>query len=115
MLTVKKGSFVDGHKREDVHVHVVEYRKKFLWRLVALGFPNAANAPTAEARDALPDDIECLSQAVLDKTVVFFHDETTFQSNDDQETFWGTKRTHIMKPKSKGAGIMVSNFIDERN
>ncbi len=32
-----------------------------------------------------------------------------------QPTFWGTKGTHVIKLKSKGAGIMVSDFIDERN
>lgn len=111
VLTAKKGSFVDGHERQDV----IECRKKFLRRMVALGFLNMMNAPTPDARDALPDDLECPSQAVLDKTVVFFHDETIFQSNDDQPTFWGTKGTHIMKPKGKGAGIMVSDFVDERN
>ena len=51
---------------------------------------------------------------VQDKTIVFFHDESTFQSNDDQPTFWGTKGTHVMRPKSKGAGIMVTEFISER-
>ena len=45
---------------------------------------------------------------------MFFHDESTFQANDDQSTFWGIKGTHVMKPKSKGAGIMVSDFVDEK-
>ena len=54
---------------------------------------------------------------MLEKTVIFFYDESTFQSYkyEDQPTFWGTKGTQIIKPKSKGAGIMVSDFIDERN
>ena len=111
VLTSKKGSFVDGHERVDV----VEYRKRFLRRMVSLGFLNSTNAPTEQARLALPDDLDCPPQSVVDKTVVFFHDETTFQCNDDQPTFWGTQGTHIMKPKSKGAGIMVSDFIDEFN
>lgn len=46
---------------------------------------------------------------------MFFHDESTFQCNDDQSTFWGTEGTRIIKPKSKGSGIMVSDFIDEKN
>ena len=41
VLESKKSTFVDGHEREDV----VEYRKKFLGRMVTLGFLNAANAP----------------------------------------------------------------------
>lgn len=37
---------------------------------------------------------------------------------NDQNTFWGEKvATAIMKPKNKGAGIMimVSDFIDKKN
>lgn len=52
---------------------------------------------------------------LMDKTIIFFHDESSFQSNDDQPIFWGTKGTLVMRPKSKGAGIMVSDFIDERD
>lgn len=42
-----------------------------------------------------------------------FHDETTFHSNDFEKTRWGTKDDHILVPKSKGAGIMISDFISE--
>ncbi len=107
----KKGSYVDGHERDDV----VEYRKKFLRRMAALGFLNQSNAPTEEAKAALPMDLESPSSDTIDKTVIFFHDESTFQSNDDQSTFWGEKGTTVMRPKNKGAGIMVSDFIDEKN
>lgn len=106
VLTAKKGAFVDGHEREDV----VQYRKKFLRRMVSLGFLNSANAPTEEARSALPSDLECPPQSVIEKTVVFFHDESTFQCNDDQTTFWGMEGTYLIKPKHKGSGIIVSVF-----
>ena len=43
MLTAKIGSYVDGHE----HYDVVDYRKKFLRRMVALRFPNA---PTESAK-----------------------------------------------------------------
>ena len=36
-------------------------------------------------------------------------------SNEDQPTQWGMKGEKMMKPKSKGAGIMVSDFVDEHN
>ena len=35
--------------------------------------------------------------------------------NDDQSLRWGLKGENIMKQKSKGAGIMVSDYIDEHN
>ena len=51
-----------------------------------------------------------------DKTVVLFHDESTFSSNDDHNIMWGVKGQKVIKPpKSKGAGIMVSGSIDEFN
>lgn len=28
---------------------------------------------------------------------------------------WGKKGEHMLLPKSKGSGIMVSDFVDERN
>ena len=102
---------MDGHEREDV----VEYRKKFLRRVVSIGFLNQDNAPNDDAKAALSNDLECPSQEVIDKTLIFFLDETTFQINDDQGTFWGTKGTIIMKPKGKGSGIIVSDFIDEKS
>ena len=61
------------------------------------------------------------------KRVFFFHDESTFNSNEDQPTQWGEKGRHMLRPKSKGSGgrhmlrpkskgsgIMVSDFVDER-
>ena len=82
VITKKKGTFVYGHERDDV----VEYRQKFLRRMVSLGFLNSNNAPSDEAKAALPADINTLSSDVIDKTVVSFYDETTFQANEDQTT-----------------------------
>ena len=67
----KKGSYVDGHERDDVK----EYRKIFFRHMVALGFLNQSNAPTEEAKAVVPTDLENLSQDIVDKTVIFFRDE----------------------------------------
>ena len=111
VLDHKKGTYCDGHERDDV----VEYRGKFIRKMIALGFLNKDNAPTPEAAASLPTDLESPSADKISKTVVIFHDESTFQANDDQRTFWGTKDMQILKPKSRGAGIMVSDFIEEHN
>ena len=111
VVTKKKGTYVDGHERADV----VEYRAKFLRRLVSLGFLNSDNAPTEEAKTALPADINIPSPEIIEKTVFLFHDETTFQANEDQTTVWAPKGTKIIRPKSKGSGIMVSDFICEQS
>ena len=111
VVSKKKGTFVDGHERDDV----VEYRAKFLRRMVGLGFLNPNNAPTEEAKVALPSDLTAPHPDVIDKTIVLFHDETTFQSNEDQPTLWAEKGTTVMRPKSRGSGIMVSDFIGEKH
>lgn len=54
--------------------------------MVGLGFLNPENAPTEEARKALPTDLQALPAEVIKKTIILFHDESTFQVNDDQPT-----------------------------
>ncbi len=73
------------------------------------------NAPTEEAREALPAYLHTPPPEMIDKTIVLFCDETTFQANDDQPTLWAEKGTSVMRPKSNGRGIMISDFIDEKN
>lgn len=80
----------------------------FLRRMVSLGFLNESCAPTEEARRTLPSDISGPSSEIAKKTVVLFHDESTFQANEDQPTLWAEKGTTVMRPKFKGSGIMVS-------
>ena len=83
--------------------------------MVKIGFLHFTNAPTEEAALALPQDIDPPPLERRNKTVVFFHNESTFQANDDQWLQWDLKGDKIMKPKSRGAGLMVSDFIDEYN
>ena len=47
---------------------------------------NSSNAPTDQANLALPHDLECPSGEVLSKTVIFFHNESTFQ--EFREGYW---------------------------
>ncbi len=96
VITPRKGPFIDGHERPDV----VEDRTKFLNRMVKLGFLNLLNAPDDKAKPAIPVDIEPPTVDKREKTVYIFH---TFNSNEDHEK------------KSRGAGIMVSDFVDNKN
>lgn len=107
----KKGTFVDGHERQDV----VDYRNSFLRKMAGIGFLNPLCAPTESAKNALPSDLEYSRPDLLEKTVVLFHDETTFQSNEDQTTLWASKGTKCILPKSRGSGIMISDFISEKD
>ena len=54
--------------------------------MVTLFFLNLSIASTEEAKAALPADLFSPDPVIIDKTVVLFHDETTFQSNEDQLT-----------------------------
>ena len=110
-LSPSKGMYFDGHERDDV----IAYRKTFLREMVELGFLHPDQAPTPEAAAAFPTDIPLPSTETRNKTVVFFHDESTFLANDDQRWQWGKKGEFMIRPKSKGSGIMVSDFVDERN
>ena len=41
------------------------------------------------------------------------HDESTFHANCDQSYFWGDANTNVIQQKSLGAGIIVTDFVDE--
>jgi hypothetical protein len=87
VLTARKGIFIDGHECEDG----VLYCKEFLRRMIKIGFLHFTNAPTETAQKSIPDDIEAPTLERREKTVVFFHDESTFLSNEDQSLQWGVK------------------------
>lgn len=110
VISGKKGSFFNGHERDDV----VAERKSFLTKMAEIGFVHPGNAPTPEAARAFPTSVPLPSAEQRKKTVVLFHDESTFQANDDQ-VMWGKKGENMLRPKSKGSGIMVSDFVDEHN
>ena len=89
-------------------------RGMFLNKMAEIGFLHPDHAPTPEAARAFPVSIPLPSTERRVKTIMFFHDESTFQANDDQTTMWGKKGEHMLPAKSKGSGIMVSDFVDER-
>jgi len=111
VLNQKKGVYIDGHERHDV----VEHRKKFLRQLVAGGFLTKDGAPNDEAKNAFPDDIESPPAERREKNVFIFHDETTFNANEDEGLQWGTPDSQLIRPKSRGSGIMVSDFVTEKD
>ena len=93
----------------------MEARGLFLKKMVEIGFLHPEQAPTPEAQLAFPKDVPLASVDRRAKTVVFFHDGSTFNANDDQTTQCGMKGEGMLRPKSKGSGIMVSDFINEIN
>ena len=79
--------------------------------MAKIGFIHPDQAPTPASARSFPSDIPLPSTKSRNKTVLFFHDESTFNSNEDQHFQWGKRGEHMLHPKSKGSGIMVSDFV----
>ena len=45
--------------------------------------------------------------------IIVHHDESTFYANADQSSYWADDFLTILKQKSLGLSIMVSDFIEE--
>ena len=54
------------------------------------------HTPMPEAACAVPSTVPIASAATREKTVVLFHDESTFQANEDQPVMWGKKGEHLL-------------------
>lgn len=98
---VKKGVYIDGHEREDV----VQYRNaiflpkfyELLPRTVTWNEEGDMHIPQ------LPEGQKPI--------VVVTHDESTFNANDGRRNIWMKKEEHPLRPKGRGKGIMVSDFL----
>ena len=82
--------------------------------MVSGGFLSRESAPSEEACSVFPDDLEPSAER-RDKNIFIFHDESTFNANDDESLQWGISESQIIRPKSCGSGIMVSDFIMEKD
>lgn len=47
--------------------------------------------------------------------VVIYHDESIYNTNEGQAWMWGEEDRPALLPKTKGSGIMVSDFVDEHD
>ena len=103
--------FIDGHERSDV----VESRVNFLRTMTKCGFLRPDNAPTEEASQALPADVQHLSKEEGEKLIVWFQDESAYNTTEDTPILWGEKGKLPIKPKGRGSSIMVSEFIEEKD
>ena len=91
-----KGVYFDGHEREDVvadrrvYLHTLQSFERRLWTYNSPA-PNPAIRPLIEV----------------------FHDESTFYANADQSFHWTDGNKQVLKQKSLGQAIMVSDFVEE--
>ena len=79
------------------------------------GFLHSDNAPSEEAAQALPVDVPHVSKEEGEKHIVWFHDESAYNTTEDTPTLWGEKGKQPIKPKGRGSSIMVSEFIEEKD
>ena len=95
----RKSVYMDGHERLFLpqgilkyyltylfRPDVVAYRKKFISTLILL---QSTHKPLPLPSDQLPDPAYALADPSAAKHLVtIYHDESTFQSNDDQTMLW---------------------------
>ena len=92
-----KRCIFDGHDRDDV----VAYRNKFIKQLDEL-----------DKRSLKYDGVVLILEEER-PLIRVVHDESTYYANSHQ-TFWGgDDKTSVLRQKSLGASIMVSDFIDK--
>jgi len=98
---VRKGIYIDGHEKPEV----IFYRQQYFlpkWK---------------EFESRMP---KWSAEGILDQTplpagerllIPCTHDECTFHSNDGVHHRWVHKDKHLIRKKSRGQGLMVSDFI----
>ena len=101
-----KQGYADGHDRDDV----LQYRMLYLNKIRVL---EASHLPPPTCQDAIPSWNN--GDTSKSKHVVFiYHDESTFNANDAHSRVWvDPSGSGAVRPKGKGQGIMVSDFIEE--
>lgn len=103
----KKGVYIDGHEREDV----VKHRGTYLKTMDEL---RKAHQPAPQCSDEEPR-VRIESDEDKKKLVVLFHDESIYNTNEGQSWMWGEDDHPALLPKTKGSGIMVSDFVEEHD
>lgn len=104
---VQKGVFIDGHERPDV----TEYRDQFLSEMETLKPYMVEFEEDGSMKPKIyPED--CAVGGPNKRPVIFItHDESIFNANDGRRQVWQNDRHSILRPKGKGRGIMVSDFL----
>jgi hypothetical protein len=104
---ISKGVFVDGHERDDV----LASRVVFLAKMQELQpYMVEFCADGSMASKQYPND--CQVGGPDRRPVIFItHDESIFSANDGRHQAWLGNGDHFLRPKGKGKGIMVSDFL----
>ena len=102
-----KRSIFDGHERKDV----VEYREKFLDEMKKL-LPYLVEFSEDGSMISKEYPEDCAVGGPNRRPVIMItHDESTFSANDGRRRVWTLDGHGILRPKGRGKGIMVSDFL----
>ena len=99
----KKGVYINGHEREDVIKHREALLKTLEDLCVSRPLPRYSDDPPRVRLEANEEK----------ELVIIFHDESIFNTNEGQTWMWGESERPAILPKTKGSGIMVSDFVEE--
>ena len=104
---IGKNVFVDSHEQSDV----IEDRKKFVKTMEEIE-PYLVEFDTEGKMlpKAYPSDC-AVGKEIRRPIIIITYDECTFSSNDGPRFGWQKDGDTFLRPKSKGRGIMVSEFL----
>ena len=105
---VRKGVYRDGHERPDV----ISYRQNtFLPKLKELEHRMVQWEEDSQGQLQIRyPDPELLGPNEK-PLILITYDESTFDSNDGRHHLWGHNGNTILRKKSRGQGIMISDFL----
>ena len=92
---LSKRSVFDGHERDDVVIAREEY----------LSILEKADQKKYGSQNVLQENERPIIRV--------YHDESTFYANAQQSSYWNDGTKTVLRQKSMGSAIMVSDFIDE--
>ena len=104
---MRKGIYIDSYECQDV----IEYCKKFLNEMHQLSpyFVEFEADGTMKQKD-YPSDC-AVGGPQRRPIIIITHDESIFSANDGRHQAWIPKDSAFLRPKGKGKGIMVSDFL----
>jgi hypothetical protein len=99
------GQYVDGHEQEDI---IIYCQTQFLPTITELEWNMHS------WKDGMEEltNIQISPQLHNHHMVVWWHDESTFYTNDQQKTYWVHKdEKAVPQPKGEGISLMVADFV----
>ena len=92
-----------------------QYRKKYIEYVTTLESTHLPPPAPCDVTSVSSSIHSVGNELAVKRLVTLYHDECAFQSNDDQSYMWALEDQSCIRPKNRGSGLMVSDFIDEYN